>query len=230
MFSPIFPSLLKMTSSDAKVRCEHCSSSASSSHQLATIHPHNQIPLYPNLLLLNALYPQLNQQSQRVESQLALKSYCNSSQSSLLSELFKVSPHHASGASGEAHSTAAEHSRPPLTSAAKRRHRRKRNQLKRYAYLASTVAATTASMLDANRSASAASTSSSNFTFAKRKTHSPTNAPLIYNHNSFNCNHSNADHFYNYYNASSNKIKSYSRYVYHHAFTLFFYSTFLVIV
>lgn len=209
MFSPIFPSLFTMSSSDSKVRCEHCSSSTSSSHQVATIPHHNQIPLYPNLLLLNALYPQLNQQSQRVESQLALKSYCSSSQNSLLSELFKVTPHLASG---EAHGTASETIRAPLTSAAKRRHRRKRNQLKRYAYLASTVAATTASMLDANRSATSASTSSSNF--AKRKTQSPTNVPLIYNHNSFNCNHSNSDHFYNYYNASSNKIKSYSRYVY----------------
>lgn len=199
MFSSIY--LLKMTSPDSQARCDHCSSSTSSTPQLPILH-HNQSPLYSNMLLLNALYPQLTPQSQSIESQLALKSCCNPSQSNLFSELLKVTPH-VSGTCGEAQCTATADSRPPLTSAAKRRHRRKRNQLKRYAYLASTVAATTASMLDATRPP----TNLPSSTFSKRKT----SAPLIYNHNSFNCNHSNSDHFYNYYNATSNK--SYSRYV-----------------
>lgn len=91
----------------------------------------------------------------------------------------------------------------PLTSAAKRRHRRKRNQMRRYAFLNATIhdiannaVATAASILGSQNSLPHCQA-------ADRKTTDP-----FLNPNSFHCNHSNNEHFYNCYNASSYKIKS----------------------
>lgn len=96
----------------------------------------------------------------------------------------------------------------PLTSAAKRRHRRKRNQMKRYALFASTVAA---SILGNNNNNNNKNDSKVSDHKSSLPNHEFNQIPKS-NHNSL-CNHSNNDHFYNYCNASSVKIKSRLRYV-----------------
>lgn len=103
----------------------------------------------------------------------------------------------------------------PLSSAAKRRIRRKRNQMKRLdEILITTAAATAASILN-----------SKDDHLSESRQHCENKAAdQLLKSNPFKCNHSNNDHFYNHYNASSYKIKSCLRYV------LLFYQYCLVFV
>lgn len=183
-----------MFSANLKAKCA-CPS-------MSSISPlEKQSPLCSNLLLLNALSSQINQKApleQLAQFDQLLKSCCNNPFLNGL-KLSKVAGSPESERE-HVHSSVCPDYRP-LTSAAKRRHRRRRNQMKRFA---SQVAATVASILDAKDGQHSQSQSPADRT--------PSNA-LTYNPNSFNCNHSNTDHFYDYSNASSYKIKSCLRYV-----------------